>query len=50
MEGKTGELMPGEFADFVELSQDITKISPKEILNTEVLRTVVAGRTIYQKN
>jgi len=50
MEGKKGELKPGEFADFVELSQDITKASPKEILNTEVLRTVVAGRTIYQKN
>jgi predicted amidohydrolase YtcJ len=50
MEGKKGELKPGEFADFVELSQDITKASPKEILNTEVLRTVVAGRTVYQKN
>jgi predicted amidohydrolase YtcJ len=50
MEGKKGALKPGEFADFVELSQDITKASPKEILNTEVLRTVVAGRTIYQKN
>jgi predicted amidohydrolase YtcJ len=50
MEGKKGELKAGEFADFVVLSQDLTKIAPKEILNTEVLRTVVDGRTVYQKN
>lgn len=50
MEGKKGELKAGEFADFVVLSQDLTKIPAKEILNTEVLRTVVDGRTVYQKN
>jgi predicted amidohydrolase YtcJ len=50
MDGKKGELKVGEFADFVVLSQDLTKISPKEFLNTEVLRTVVGGRTVYQKN
>jgi predicted amidohydrolase YtcJ len=50
MEGKKGELRPGEFADFVVLSQDLTKIPAKEILKTEVLLTVVGGRTVYQKN
>ena len=50
MEGKKGELKVGEFADFIILSQDITKIPPAEILKTEVLRTVVGGRTVYQKN
>jgi len=50
MEGKKGELKIGEFADFVELSQDLTKISAKEILKTEVLLTVVDGRTVYRKN
>lgn len=50
MEGQKGELKPGEFADFVILSQDLTKISPQEILKTEVLRTVVGGRAVYQKN
>ena len=50
MEGKKGELKIGEFADFVELSQDLTKIPPRDILKTEVLRTVVGGRTVYQKN
>ena len=50
MEGKKGELRPGEFADFVVLSQDLTKIPAKEILKTEVLLTVVGGRTVYRKN
>lgn len=48
-DGKKGELKPGEYADFIILSQDLTKATPKEILNTEVLQTVVGGRTVYQK-
>jgi predicted amidohydrolase YtcJ len=50
MDGKKGELKDGEFADFVVLSQDLTKIPPKDFLRTEVLRTVVGGRIVYQKN
>ena len=50
MEGEKGELRVGEFADFVILSQDLTKIPPRDILKTEVLRTVVGGKTVYQKN
>jgi predicted amidohydrolase YtcJ len=50
MEGKKGELKVGEFADFLILSQDLTKASPRDILKTEVLRTVVGGKTVYQKN
>ncbi len=50
MEGQKGELKVGEFADFVLLSQDITKIPAREILKTEVLRTVVGGKTVYKKN
>jgi predicted amidohydrolase YtcJ len=48
-EGKKGELKAGEYADFIVLSQDLTKATPKEILNTEVLQTVVGGRTVFQK-
>jgi len=48
-EGKKGELKVGEYADFVILSNDLTKVPPASILNTEVLRTVVAGRTVYEK-
>ena len=49
MEGKKGDLKVGEFADFVVLSQDLTKIEPKDFLKTEVVLTVVGGRTVYQK-
>jgi predicted amidohydrolase YtcJ len=49
-EGKKGELKVGEYADFVVLSTDLTKATPKEILKTEVLRTIVGGRVVYQKN
>jgi predicted amidohydrolase YtcJ len=48
-EGKKGDLKVGKYADFIILSQDLTKATPKEILNTEVLQTVVGGRTVYQK-
>ena len=50
MDGKKGELKVGELADFVILSQDLTKIRPQDILKVEVLRTVVGGKAVYQKN
>jgi predicted amidohydrolase YtcJ len=50
MDGKKGELKVGAFADFVILSRDLTKASPREFLTTDVLETVVGGRTVYQKN
>src|SRR5208283_4850455 len=49
-EGKKGELKVGQYADFVVLSTDLTKATPKEILKAEVLRTVVGGRVVYKKN
>ena len=50
MDGKKGELKVGEFADFVILSRDLTKVPAKDFLTTDVLQTVVGGRTVYQKN
>ncbi len=47
-EGKKGELKPGEYADFIILSSDLTKLPPAQFTKTRVLRTVVAGRTVYQ--
>jgi predicted amidohydrolase YtcJ len=47
MEGKKGELKVGEFADFIVLSNDLTKIEPREYTKTKVLRTVVGGRLVY---
>ena len=48
-EGKKGELKAGEYADFVVLSSDLTKVPPSEYLKTEVLKTVVGGRIVYEK-
>lgn len=47
-EGKKGELKAGEFADFIVLSGDLTKLPPSEYTKLHVLRTVVGGRTVYQ--
>lgn len=48
METKKGKLVPGQFADFVVLDTDLLKAKPQEILRTQVLRTVVGGRTVFQ--
>lgn len=42
-----GKLAPGYVADFVVLDRDLTAVTPPEILKTHVLRTVVAGKTVY---
>jgi hypothetical protein len=47
-EGKKGELKEGEYADFIVLSADLTKIPAAQFIKTSVLRTVVGGRTVYQ--
>jgi predicted amidohydrolase YtcJ len=46
-EGKKGELKVGEYADFIILSNDLTRIAPLQYTKTIVLRTVVGGRTVY---
>jgi len=48
-EGKKGELKTGEYADFLILSKDLTKVPPSDYVTTEVLRTVVGGRAVYEK-
>jgi predicted amidohydrolase YtcJ len=47
-EGRKGQLKTGYYADFIVLSNDLTKIPPSEYVKTRVLRTVVGGRTVYQ--
>jgi predicted amidohydrolase YtcJ len=47
-ETKKGQLKNGQYADFIILSADLTKISPAQYTQTKILRTVVAGRTVYQ--
>lgn len=49
-EKEKGILAKGMLADFVVLDRDLTKVEPKEILGTKVLRTVVGGKTVYERN
>ena len=46
-EHRRGKIRPGFDADLTILSQDITRCKPDEILKTEILRTMVAGKIIY---
>jgi len=43
-----GSITPGKLADFVVLSDDLFGVSPDKIKDLEIVRTVVAGKTVYQ--
>ncbi|MCK6616575.1 MAG: amidohydrolase [Cyclobacteriaceae bacterium] len=45
-----GSLEPGKLADYVILEKDITRIDPVEIRNVKVLKTVVGGKPVFEKN
>ncbi|HWZ83219.1 MAG TPA: amidohydrolase family protein, partial [Terriglobales bacterium] len=47
-EKQKGKLEPGMLADFVVLDRDITSVLPPKILETQVLRTVVGGKTVFE--
>jgi len=46
-EGRKGELKAGEYADFLILSNDLTKIPASQYTKTKLQRTVVGGRIVY---
>lgn len=47
-EKKKGRLEPGFLADYIVLDRNLLSCTPREILNTKVLETVVGGKTAYQ--
>jgi predicted amidohydrolase YtcJ len=47
-EGKKGQLVVGQYADFIVLSNDLTKIPATQFTKTKVLRTVTGGRTVFK--
>ena len=44
-----GSIEPGKLADFVVLSRDIMQVDPRDVLSTAIVRTVVGGRTVYER-
>jgi predicted amidohydrolase YtcJ len=46
---RKGTLAPGKFADLIVLSEDITLMPARQLLQTEVLLTMVGGKIVYQK-
>jgi predicted amidohydrolase YtcJ len=48
-EGKKGRIAPGQVADIVVLSADVTRIPAAQIMKTEVLQTYAGGRLVYAK-
>jgi len=43
-----GSLEPGKVADLIILSKDLFKIEPPDVLNEEVLVTMVGGKVVYE--
>jgi predicted amidohydrolase YtcJ len=48
-EKQKGKLLPGYLADLVVLSQDLFTIPTMDIYKTEVLTTIVDGKTVFQR-
>ncbi len=44
----TGSITVGKLADMVVLSKNLLRIEPTELLDTEVLYTIVDGKIVYQ--
>jgi predicted amidohydrolase YtcJ len=48
-ENRTGSIEPGKLADLVVLSADILTIPDEAIKDVQVVRTVVGGKTVFQR-
>jgi predicted amidohydrolase YtcJ len=48
-ENEKGSIAPGKLADLVVMEKNLFEIPKKDILNTAVSMTVLAGKIIYQK-
>jgi predicted amidohydrolase YtcJ len=47
-EHEKGSLTPGKLADIVVLSKDIMTVPEEEIPSARVVRTIVAGKSVYE--
>jgi predicted amidohydrolase YtcJ len=48
-EDVSGSIEVGKYADFTILSRDIMKIRESEILQTEVMKTIVGGKLVFER-
>jgi predicted amidohydrolase YtcJ len=48
-EGVMGSITPGKYADIVVLTKDILTVPDEEILDTQVLTTIVGGKVKYRR-
>jgi cytosine/adenosine deaminase-related metal-dependent hydrolase len=48
MEDRIGTLEPGKKADIAILDRDLRVISAREVLDTQILATVVDGKFVYE--
>ena len=46
-EKEKGSLEAGKLADFVVISEDITRVAPKALLSVRVLKTYVGGKLVH---
>ena len=46
---RIGSIKSGKAADFIVLDRDLFKVAIDEIGGTKVLRTVFAGRTVFER-
>jgi len=44
-----GSIAAGKLADLTVISDDITKLEPKQILSIRVLRTFIGGKVVYEE-
>jgi predicted amidohydrolase YtcJ len=44
-----GSIKPGKLADIAILSQDLTTVSDDQLMNTEILMTILGGNVVYEK-
>jgi predicted amidohydrolase YtcJ len=49
-EHRKGSIEPGKYADFAILVQDPTAVDPNELLNLDVLATIVEGHTVHDSD